>query len=81
MSLMIISLIQYFEFQVKLLGPFALDQNGSEVLHIAVEKITKVFVCPHRIVLSKLCLMLLSHRDKGYESVFEDRNLGPSHQI
>ena len=24
------------------LGPFAVDQNGSEVLHIAVEKVTKL---------------------------------------
>ena len=44
------SVIQNFQFQGKILGALQQHKMESKVLHIVVEKLTKLFVCLQTIV-------------------------------
>ena len=61
------------------LGTNAAAQNGTSVLHIIVEKVKKLLICPHVIVMPRYIKKgqdWLSHRDKAFVWKLEKSHFG-----
>ena len=61
------------------LGTNAAPQNGTSVIHIIVDMVNKLLICPHVIVMTtniKKGQDRLSHRDNAFECLLEKTHFG-----